>query len=260
MIRGVLIGNPVDRSISHRTHNEIFQKSGVNGIYEKRAICVERLSREVWDLKRENYAFLAVTMPLKELIVPFLDEVREEIGSVNTIEVRDKRWIGHNFDGVGCLNAIERVERVLGARVLVLGAGGAARAAIYEAKQRGANVFVYNRTYERAERVALQFGVSALKEITEAFDVIIQATSAGMFGRELPMDITWLCRETLVMEMIYNPMQTPFVEEALRKGCRIVWGYEMFAELSFLQLALVNQEKIDKELVFQVVRKFFVKN
>lgn len=260
MKRGVLIGNPVDKSISHVTHNEIFKKSNFDAVYEKRLICMERLEEEVAELKKIDYAFLAVTMPLKERIIPFLDEYDGEIGSVNTIEVRDGRWIGHNFDGIGCLNAIEQVETVCGKRVLVLGAGGAARAAIFEAKKRGATVFVYNRTYERAERVAYQFSVHPLKRIDTFFDVIIQATSACMVKSEIPIDSQWLNSETIVMEMVYNPQYTLLAQESLKKGARVVFGYEMFAELSFAQFELIFRGKIDKALVLNIIKNFFIKN
>src|SRR3990167_1279045 len=139
MIKGVLIGNPVDKSISHVTHNEIFKRSGLLGIYEKRVV----YAHELFELKKEKYDFLAVTMPLKEAIGPFLDG--GVLAPINTVLVREGKWIGYNFDGIACLNAIERVEKVEGKRVLVLGAGGAAKSAIQEALLRGANVSVCHR-------------------------------------------------------------------------------------------------------------------
>ncbi len=250
MIKGVLIGDPVDKSISHITHNEIFRKSGISGVYEKRVIRIE----EVAALKQEEYNFLAVTMPLKEAILSFLDEGPG--GPINTILVREGKWIGYNFDGIACLNAIERVEKVSGKRVLVLGAGGAAKSAISEAKVRGADVYVYNRTYERA----LNLGVTVLREVTEVFDVIIQATSVGMLSRGLPMDPRLISCNTIVMEMVYNPPKTWFVEEALKRGARVVFGYEMFAELTFAQFDLATCGKVDKALVHEVIKSFFAEN
>lgn len=260
MKKGLLIGNPVDKSISHITHNEIFKKLEIDAVYNKREICIERLAEEVADLKKMDYAFFAVTMPLKELIIPFLDERKEMIGSVNTIEVRDGKWIGYNFDGIGALNAIENVEMVRGKRVLVLGAGGAAKAAIFEAKKRGGEVFVYNRTREKAERVAEQFGVQMLQEVRTSFDIIIQATCIGMLRAELPIDMKWVTDQTIVMEMVYNPMETLFIIESLKKGAKIVFGYEMFAELSFAQFKLVFGNQADRNIVHKTIKNFFIKN
>ncbi len=257
MIKGLLLGNPVDKSISHITHNEIFKIFNINASYDKRLVCKERLSEEIAQLKKEDFTFFAVTMPLKEAILPFLDEDTSCIGCVNTILVRDKKWIGFNFDGIGCLNAIEQVKRVENKKVLVLGSGGAARAAIFEAKKRGADVFVFNRTFERAHKVATEFGVTALSEIQSSFDVIIQATSLGMLLAALPMPMKLVTRQTLVMEMVYNPMETIFVKSCLEKGATVVFGYEMFTELSFAQLNLVFGNQIDKDRVRILIKKFF---
>ena len=115
VIKGVLIGDPVEQSISHVTHNAIFQKSGVSACYEKWVTT----ERDLGALReRDDVAWFAVTMPLKEVIAPYLDE---GVGPVNTILVRDGRWIGYNIDGIACLNAIGDVR---GKRVLVLGNGG----------------------------------------------------------------------------------------------------------------------------------------
>ncbi len=260
MKKGLLIGNPVDKSVSHITHNEIFKILKIDAVYDKKVICIERLDEEVAHLKKMDYAYFAVTMPLKELIIPFLDERKDLIGSVNTIEVRDGKWIGYNFDGIGCLNAIENVEKVMGRRVLVLGAGGAAKSAIFEAKKRGAEVFVYNRTRDRAEKVAEQFDVQILLEIRTTFDIIIQATSIGMLTTELPIDMKWVTNKTLVMEMVYNPIHTLFTQESLKKGAKIVLGYEMFAELSFAQFELIFGNQVDKNIVLNTIKNFFIKN
>ncbi len=259
MRKAILIGNPVDKSISHVTHNEIFKKCNIDCVYEKKAICPNRLDVEVEELKKNNYLYLAVTMPLKELILPFLDGRNEEIGSINTIEVREGKWIGHNFDGIAALNAIENVLQVTGKKVLVLGAGGAAKAAIYEAKKRGAIVFVWNRTIERAEKVGKELGVNVFKETITCFDIVIQATPVGMFSNEIPIDLKWISKQTVVLEMICNPMMTLFVKKALKKGAYVVFGYEMFSELSFSQFDMVFKNQLDKEIVKKYVKNFFIK-
>lgn len=259
MRKALLIGNPVDKSISHITHKKIFEICGVNCIYEKKAISVERLSEEIEELRKMNYSYFAVTMPLKEAMYPFLDERREEIGSINTIEVADGKWIGHNFDGIGALNAIENTILVNEKTVLVIGAGGAAKAAIYEAKKRGSRVYVWNRTAERAKKVAKELGVFALEKITTSFDIVIQATSLGMFSQEVPIELDWISGKTVVLEMISNPMMTLFARKALKRGAHVVFGYEMFAELSFSQFNMAFRNQVDKETVKKIIENFFIK-
>jgi shikimate dehydrogenase len=260
MIKGLLIGNPIDKSISHITHNQIFNQIGVLGKYEKRSISLENLEEEICILKDLDYNFLAVTMPLKEKIIPFLDEVRSETDSVNTIKIERGRWIGYNFDGTACLNAIERVINVKGKRVLVIGAGGAAKSVIHEAMKRGAEVFVWNRTYERALEISKKWPVSALREIKESFDVIIQATSVGMFLEEPPIDMNIVTFETVVMEIVYNPMITKFVSESLKRDANVVFGYEMFAELTYEQFNLVLENQPPKDIFLKTIKNFFIKN
>ncbi|MBM3193193.1 MAG: shikimate dehydrogenase [Chlamydiae bacterium] len=259
MRRAILIGDPVDKSISHITHNEIFKKCGLNCVYEKKVVCKERLFEEVKELKKIDYLYLAVTMPLKEVILPFLDERKEEIGSVNTIQIVDGKWIGHNFDGIGALNAIEAFITVKGKTVLVLGAGGAAKAAIYEAKKRGATVYVWNRTKQRAKKVAEEFKVFATDEETRVFDIVIQATCVGMFSNEVPLDLKWISSKSVVLEMICNPMMTLFCQNALKKGAHVIFGYEMFSELSLAQFNMAFHSQLDKEKVKKIIENFFIK-
>lgn len=257
MRRAILIGNPVDKSISEITHNEIFKICGISCLYEKKTLSYEKFSWEIEELKKMNYLYLAVTMPFKESIIPFLDERKEEIGSVNTIEVVEGRWIGHNSDGIAALNAIENAISVKAKTVLVLGAGGAAKAVIYEAKKRGATVFVWNRTKDRAKRVAEEFKVFVLEDISSEFDIVIQATCSGMFQNEIPVDLKWISTKTVVLEMISNPMMTMFAKNALEKGAHVVFGYEMFMELSIAQFNIAFRDQVDKEVVKRVVKKFF---
>ncbi len=260
MIKGLLIGNPVEKSISHLTHNQIFKQIKVEGSYEKRLIALERLDEEVAEIKAMDLSFLAVTMPLKERMIPYLDELRSETGSINTIKIEKGRWIGYNFDGIACLNAIERVTNVKGKRVLVLGAGGAAKAAIYESLKRGAFVFVWNRTYERGLEISKRWGSTAIREVKGSFDVVIQATSVGMLLDQVPIDMGVVTPQTVVMEMIYNPHLTKFASISLERGAQVVFGYEMFAELTYSQFDLVTGSQIDKNLILKTIKNFFIKN
>jgi shikimate dehydrogenase len=260
MIKGALIGNPVDKSVSHITHNAIFEKLNIKASYQKKLISIENFEKEIHELKSEDFAFFAVTMPFKERIISFLDENILNLSSVNTILVKDGKWIGYNFDGIGCLNSIERKIKVKGKKILIIGAGGAAISAIDEALKRGAIVFVWNRNFDKALKLKQFFSVHVLQKLYGDFDVIVNCTPVGMFSNETIVAKALLHRDLIAMDMIYSPQHTQFLKDAVSFGAKIVLGYEMFEELTFLQLHLVFGDQIDKEIVFSEIRKIFIKN
>jgi 3-dehydroquinate dehydratase/shikimate dehydrogenase len=260
MIKGLLIGNPVDKSVSHVTHNEIFKKNNLKAIYEKKKILEEDFLKEIGILKKSDYSFFAITMPYKQRIMPFLDERNSKLESCNTIIVKNGKWIGYNFDGIGCLNAIEKRLKVRNKKVLVVGAGGAAIAAIDEAIKRGAIVFVWNRTFEKVLKLTEIFPINHAHKLEGDFDVIIQSTSCGMLNDFSIVPEIMLKPSVLAIDMVYSPHETLFLKEAKKRACEVVYGFEMFAELTYLQLNLVFGSQLDKEIVFSEVKKIFIKN
>jgi len=256
--RGLLIGNPVDKSISHITHNRIFQTLGINAIYEKKLINIEVFEDELKSLLRKDYLWIAVTMPFKEKIIPFLDQLdisAELIGAVNMIHNVEGKWVGYNTDGSGCLNAIESKRRVKDKIVVVLGAGGAAKAIIYEAKRRGANVIVLNRTFEKAKLLAKRFNADVSKMLPSEYDILINATSVGMLGQKNNscFSLDDISPSALVMDVIYSPRVTKLISHAQSRGCETVLGSEMFAELTFLQLQQVFGKQVSKEICSKII-------
>ncbi len=236
-----MIGNPVDKSISHITHNKILKDRGT---YEKRLLSIENFSQEIRALKKEKLDWLAVTMPFKEKVIPYLDSIDEEalfIGAVNTIVVKKGKWKGYNTDGLGALNAIEEKVLVKGKKVLILGAGGAAKAISFEAKKRGAHVCVWNRTYEKATLVGEHFGVEVVKTPGSA-DILVNATCVGMEPHE--EIVLSLENYSHVFDTVYNPRETKLLKNAQEKGAIPIYGIEMFAHLSALQFELVLGEKL----------------
>lgn len=262
-IKGVLIGNPVEKSLSHLTHNYIFKMVGIAACYEKRNIDVGRLREEVAALRLGGYRWLAVTMPLKERMMDFVDEVDPEaraIGAINTIDVVGDGWIGHNTDGKGCFNAIERKRMVEGKRVVILGAGGSAKAIAYEGLRRGARVIVVNRTVERAQRMAEAMPIEVARAVPEDYDVLINATSVGMGERVMALDGDQILSGALVMDIVYSPLMTELLLNARAKGCEIVTGFEMFKELSYLQFELAFGEERVREMKKVTLEKLLTEN
>ncbi|MBS4168955.1 shikimate dehydrogenase [Parachlamydia sp. AcF125] len=229
-----LIGDPVDLSISDETHNAFIRELGLNAVYVKIAVKLEELPLFLELAKKLSIRGLSVTMPLKERIVPFvtrLDAKAQKVGAVNTLSFQDNHIFGFNTDGIGALEAIEAKKKVEGKRIVVIGAGGAAKAIIYEAVQKNAQVTILNRSFEKAHQIAHTFGceAKALNEIeactTEGYDILINCSPIEMPIR--PQDIL---PQAVIMDIKTRPKKSLFLKVALDKGCQVIFGYQMFIQ------------------------------
>ncbi len=232
-----LIGDPVEKSLGHLYHNAVFQERGLNAVYVKMRVKPEELSEFIPLAMAMGIRGLSVTSPLKEKILPFLDEIEpaaKQIGAVNTLLFERGRVIGTNTDGLGALDAIEQKSLVRGKRVVILGAGGAARAIAFEAGSRGADVLILNRTVQRAKEVAADMGceASGLDEVPEDYDILINCSPNPM-----PIDPKRIREGKVVMDVACFPRETAFLKEASLKRCQIVYGEEMFLNQAARQTA-----------------------
>lgn len=223
-----LIGDPIAKSPGHLHHNGVFKKRHLNAVYVKMTLTPEELSDFIPLAKEIGIRGLSVTIPLKERIMPFLDEVDEsgkQIGAVNTLLFKNGRISGTNTDGFGALDAIEKKVLVRGKNVVLLGAGGAARGIAFEALARGADVLILNRTVQKAKDLAAALNCRAggLDDVPSKYDVIINCSPDPM-----PIDPKKILSKTLAMDVVYSPRETVFLKEAAQKGCQIVYGEEMF--------------------------------
>jgi len=247
--KGALIGDPVVYSISHKIYPELFEKYGLNGSFEKIQVkkgCLEQFFRR--DLGLD---FITVTMPHKIDVIPFCDELSEDakmIGCVNYILVRGGRRIGHNFDGYGSLNEIEKVCLVKEKSVLVVGAGGAARAAIVEAKKRGGRVYCMNRSVEKGIKVSKELGAGFISSVEgKSFDVIINATPIGMDStdmRSLISDID-VYRGATVLDMASRDGNCLLRRQVESKDGLYISGSKMFLNLtleSLMRFFVISQK------------------
>jgi 3-dehydroquinate dehydratase/shikimate dehydrogenase len=227
-------GHPIAHSLSPLMLNTAFRRERVNAVFVP--LETAKISDLLTLVERIPLAGLAVTMPLKQEILPSLariDDLSTRIGACNTI-VRgpDGRLFGFNTDVSAVIGPLERRLSLKGARVLVLGAGGAARAAIFGLKEKGAEVHILNRTPESAKELATQAKAKVFKreQLTKTdFDVVLNATPAGMHGSKVnsllePDEL----RARLVFDMVYNPVETPLLRMAREKGIAVIPGLEMF--------------------------------
>jgi len=227
-----VIGHPIAHSLSPKLHEIAFNIMEFKGFYTKVDVHPNELEEF---MRKASLVFkgLNVTIPHKEKVFRLVDKVdgvAEEVKAVNTVLFENGKSYGFNTDVVGVKKALCTATDPSGKRVAVIGAGGAARAAVV-ALYRVAQVTVFNRTFERARELAKEYGVEArplqaYEEVTR-HDIIINATPVGMDGVSTPIPPSVIENHHVVMDMLYKPLITPLLKTALRKGARIVDGLKM---------------------------------
>lgn len=229
-------GDPIAHSLSPIMLNTAFRRENVNAVYlALHAKTMDDLMKCVNDIP---LAGLSVTMPYKEQILKHLDKtdpLTTKIGACNTvIRAQDGKLYGFNTDVTGVVRPLEIRLRLAGAKILVLGAGGSARAAVFGLKERGAEVFILNRTPGPAQKLAKQARAKAinrtmLKKLD--LDVIVNATPVGMNGNRDPLPISEAdFKARYFFEMVYTPAETRMVKIARAKGMHVILGSEMFVQ------------------------------
>jgi shikimate dehydrogenase len=240
-----VIGHPVKHSLSPLMHNAVFKKLGLKCKYGAFDIDAEELEQKVAGFK-ENFAGINVTIPHKVSIIKHLDCLSEEaklVGAVNTVKFCGKT-VGYNTDGIGCVKAFEESEvDPKGKKILIVGAGGAARAIGFQLAKEKAELWVSDKIMEKAFDLAseikkkLNARVHAttldgetLVDLIKNADVLINATPIGMTPNvdETPIDTDMLKKGLMVMDIVYNPVETKLLKEARKKGCKTISGVGMF--------------------------------
>ena len=251
-----IIGFPVSQSLSPAMHNAVFRQRKLDWSYAAIEVQEDALSGVLQTLGSKGLLALSVTMPHKERIFEFLNNSSNDLGevdetaraarSVNTIAVSGGRLIGSNTDGDGCCNAIEQAGvGIAGSRVVVVGAGGTARAIVATLARRGASdVAVINRTESRAQDVITSTNVARIGKAEDIADatILINATSVGMGTQETPVDATRLHSALVVLDAVYHPLETILLRDAKRAGAKTVDGLWMLVHQGALQqLAWFNE-------------------
>jgi 3-dehydroquinate dehydratase/shikimate dehydrogenase len=239
--------------------NTAFRRQGVN------AVLLPLKTRSLDDLltlvRELPMAGVAVTMPLKQEVLPHLasmDPLTSRIGACNTLRIgADGKIVGFNTDVAGVVRPLEKRMQLKGARIAILGAGGAARAAVFGLVAQGAEVFIFNRTHENAIKLAAEANATALKHEHLAkthFDVLINSTPCGMAGskQKLPLAENEL-NASLVFDMVYNPLETPLLKLAKARGIPIVTGLEMFVQQGARQFEIWTGKPAPEAEMLRVV-------
>jgi 3-dehydroquinate dehydratase/shikimate dehydrogenase len=255
-----LIGNPIAQSISDITHNIVMNKIKLNSIYVKILLQKEELPLFFSISKKLQIKGLSVTIPFKESSIEYLDKIESEaknIGAVNTITNESGVLIGSNTDTIGALRAVEEKKvKIKDKKVVVIGAGGAAKAIAYEMKRQGAIVAIINRTQEKAQKLASELGCKSgglelIKEMySNGYDILINCTSSKM-----PIDQQYILPKVVVMDISIKPKNTLFLISAKEKECKIIYGYKMFIYQALEQFKTWFKEKIDPVEVLEIFEK-----
>jgi len=237
------MGDPIAHSKSPQMHSAWFEEMNLDAAYIPIHVTSDKLESAVASLKTLGASGWNITIPHKQTIIPFLDELdslAEKMGAVNTVvTLPDGRLKGYNTDGAGFVHSLEDVigkdKKEL--EVLLIGAGGAARGIAFALQQYGYHkLTITNRTVEKAEDIVRELGEGQAVSINEAeqslekFGILIQSTSVGLADSNynLPLSLEKLQEGAIAADIVYNPLMTPFLLEAEKKNAQIVNGLGMF--------------------------------
>ena len=239
-----ILGRPVTHSLSPAMHNAAFRELGLNAVYV--AFPVTDLAQAVAGLRGLDLRGVSVTIPFKEEIIPLIDALDPQaarIGAVNTVVNRDGRLVGYNTDWLGALQALQAKTKLAGEHVLLLGAGGASRAIAFGILQEGGRVTPTDVDVPKAAALARDLRVEAIP--LDALDqcpatILVNATPVGMEPKidDIPIDPNRLGRYRLVMDIVYQPLETRLLREAQARGAATIDGLQMLIHQATAQFEL----------------------
>ncbi len=251
-----VMGHPIGHSLSPTMQNAAFKELGINAVYIAFDVRPENVENAIRGIRALGISGMNVTMPLKESVLPYLDALSvdaEEIGSVNTI-VNEGELMGYTTDGIGARKALERVTKLNGKNVLIIGAGGAGKAIAHE-MAKTSEVVVLNRTVEKAKALE-RFGVKGdslnfenLRRYLSWADVLINATSVGMNSDESLVPGSLLREDLVVMDIVYRPLKTRLLKDAEEAGCVVVDGLWTLVYQGAESFYLWTGRRVDPELM-----------
>jgi 3-dehydroquinate dehydratase/shikimate dehydrogenase len=267
-----VIGDPVGHSLSPLLHNTAFRQLGINAIYLPFRVPEDDLAPFLTEFERLPVKGYSVTIPHKEAAAQFAthkDTTVEATHAANTLIRDNAGFTAYNTDSPAALQSLlanlptgpDGEPGQLGGRtVLLLGAGGVARAVLHGLKEHGTLPTIVNRNADRSHRLAEEFGCRALDWAARhsvLADLVINCTSVGMYPNvdESPLHNSYLKPGLTVMELVYTPEQTLLVKEARARGCHVITGVDMFVRQAALQFKLFTGKEAPLELMRSVVKK-----
>ena len=270
-----VVANPIKHSISPFIHNSAFEATNTNGVYLAWEVDATELAETVANIRRYQMYGINLSMPYKEQVIPYLDQLSEEaclIGAVNTVVNREGTLIGYNTDGKGFFKSLPSFK-ISKKRLVLLGAGGAAKAILAQAILDGVSqiyVFVRSSSMEktrpylekiqnttgfRVDLLALEDVQELQDSITQA-DLLVNATSVGMdgFSQPIPTSIV-LPEKLLVADVIYQPFETPFLKWARNQGNHAVNGLGMLLYQAAEAFELWTGKEMPTDQIWELLKQ-----
>ncbi len=259
-----IIGNPVSHSMSPAIHNASFVDRGLNSVYVPLKIL--NIDSFIKECRKVDFHGFSVTIPHKESVLPFLDDIDHtagKIGAINTIVKQDGKLTGYNTDCMAAVMGLENdlkknSDKLENKKISILGAGGAARAIAFGLKEKGCDMTIYNRTIERAEKLSneVKCRFKRVEDIHKLdADILINTTSIGMFPdvEKTPVPENMLKEGMIVFDAVYNPIRTKLLTDAKERGCHTINGLSMFINQAAEQFRLWTNIEPPVELMSNVV-------
>lgn len=262
-----LIGSPIEHSLSPLMHNTMFEEMKEPYYYQAFNVRKDHLKQAVEGMKALGFIGFNVTIPHKVNVMKYLDGISEEakrIGAVNTVVLEDGKFIGYNTDGKGFVYSLvaEQGKSLMNKRVLIIGAGGAARGIYAALSELNLEIDISNRTIEKAIDLVNNFGLNTKVVTNEAaeehlfeYDIIINTTSVGMSPHveEIPLNLDYLGKHTLLCDIVYNPLLTKWLKLGQANGNPILTGVGMFVGQGALAFEKWTGKEPDYETMKNVV-------
>ncbi len=250
-----VLGNPIRQSLSPQLHNAAFKQLGMNCAYMAFEVDPNALALAFEGIRSLGIRGVNLTIPFKELALDFIDEIPEDLdratGAINTVVNKDGQLLGFNTDGPGLLRALKEELNFNpdGKSILILGAGGAARGALFALARANADIVrIHNRTAERAEGLAeyaqtyfpeTEISAASAEDVSrERFDLVLNATSVGMKSQHSPMELKNLHQPKAAYDLVYTPRETVWLKEAKKLGIPCANGLGMLANQAALSFEL----------------------
>lgn len=244
----MVIGNPVEHSLSPKLHNAGYEALHIDGQYVYVACRVEikNIENFVIGIRAMNIRGISCTIPHKVAVMPYLDlidDVAKKIGAVNTIVNDNGKLIGYNTDWLGVLNPLEKLIDLENKTIALIGAGGAARAAAYTATTKKAKLMIFNRTLKKAKELTNEFTGEAfsLDEIAniQSADVIINTTPIGLENKNQTLvSKKHITDKQFIFDAVYGTQETQLIKDAKEKNAKTISGIEMLLYQGFAQFKL----------------------
>lgn len=260
-----IFGHPINHSLSPIIYNSAFKELGLNAVCK--AIDAPDIGKAIKKFRQENFAGASITTPHKVEVMKHLDRIdptAKKIGAVNTIKNQNNVLIGYNTDSFGAIKSLkEAVNNLKSKKVVLLGAGGAAKAIAFGLMKEKINFVILNVDLNQARLLAEKFhahGSGTLEDFKKHAnaDIIINATSVGMEGRfenQSPIDANLIRSDHIVFDIVYKPKNTVLLKEAAKKRAHIIYGYKMLLHQAELQFKILT----GSALPVKKIEKFILK-